>query len=156
MSQQIYQLVTDRVLALLEQGVVPWKKPLSPPPEQLRERPALSRHQPLPLDRPTLRLKRNEDSDEEASATEYRRVLLRYYTVFNLEQCEGIDVPEAQPSEGGPGFDPISACEAVYGPRSRRRSLERTSGMDPANALAQVPAGMQARPSGPCLHLLSD
>lgn len=27
MSQQIYQLVTDRVLALLEQGVAPWKKP---------------------------------------------------------------------------------------------------------------------------------
>ncbi|HKV10909.1 MAG TPA: ArdC family protein, partial [Thermoanaerobaculia bacterium] len=27
MSQRIYQLVTDRILDLLEKGVVPWKKP---------------------------------------------------------------------------------------------------------------------------------
>jgi antirestriction protein ArdC len=27
MSQQVYQIVTDRILALLEQVVVPWKKP---------------------------------------------------------------------------------------------------------------------------------
>lgn len=58
---------------------------------------------------------RTEDPDEEASAAEYRRILLRYYTVFNLEQCEGIDVPEAQLAEDGPLFDPIPACEAVYG-----------------------------------------
>jgi antirestriction protein ArdC len=31
MSQPIYQLVTDRILALLERGVVPWKKPWKTP-----------------------------------------------------------------------------------------------------------------------------
>lgn len=46
MSQQIYQLVTDRVLALLHQGVVPWKKswktkggPVLPPSNLVSRRP---------------------------------------------------------------------------------------------------------------------
>ena len=152
MSQQIYQLVTDRVLALLEQGVVPWKKPWKtsglsalPPSNFVSRRPyrginfflLIAQHFDSPYwltfkqaqergghvrrgERGTPIVfwridQRTEDPEEEASATEYRRVLLRYYTVFNLEQCEGMDVPEAQPSEGDPVFDPIPACEAVYG-----------------------------------------
>lgn len=152
MSQQIYQLVTDRVLAFLEQGVVPWKKPWKtsglsalPPSNFVSRRPYRGINLFLLIAQPFgspywLTFKqaqergghvrrrergtpivfwridqRTEDLDEEASATEYRRVLLRYYTVFNLEQCQGIDVPEAQPAEGGLEFDPIPACEAVYG-----------------------------------------
>ena len=34
----------------------------------------------------------SEDCDEEESEHGRRRILLRYYTVFNVDQCEGIDV----------------------------------------------------------------
>jgi antirestriction protein ArdC len=152
MSQQIYQLVTDRILALLEQGVVPWKKPWKtrggpalPPSNLLSLRPyrginvflliaqgfgspywltfkqaqARGGHvrrgelgTPIVFWRIDQGIE--EAAEEDESASERRRILLRYYTVFNLEQCEGIDVPGAESVEGGAPFDPIPACEAVY------------------------------------------
>lgn len=56
----------------------------------------------------------SEDCEEEESIREHRRILLRHYTVFNVEQCEDVEVPGAEPAEGEPSFDPIPACEAVY------------------------------------------
>jgi antirestriction protein ArdC len=37
-------------------------------------------------------------------------LMLRYFTVFNAEQCDGITVPEI---EELPPFDPIEACETI-------------------------------------------
>lgn len=37
-----------------------------------------------------------------------KSILLRYYTVFNLEQCEGIKSPEP-----GPAIHPIEQCESI-------------------------------------------
>ena len=37
--------------------------------------------------------------------------LMRYYTVFNLDQVEGIAAPETEKT--APGFSPIQACEEV-------------------------------------------
>jgi antirestriction protein ArdC len=151
MSQQIYQLVTDRILALLQQGVVPWKKSwkttgtLVPPSNLVSRRPyrgvnvflLIAQHFGSPywltfkqtqdlgghvrrgqrgtpivfwrIDRGT-----SEDAEEEITPELRRRILLRYYTVFNVDQCEGIEVPENGDSEAAPEFDPIPACEAVY------------------------------------------
>jgi antirestriction protein ArdC len=151
MSQHTYQLVTDRILALLQQGVVPWKKPwkttggsVAPSnlvsrkvyrgvnlflliaqnfgsPYWLTFRQAQERggrvrrgERGTPIVFWRIDEKTTEDAEGEERAAEYRRILLRYYTVFNLDQCEGIDVPGAAVAEDGPAFDPIPACEAVY------------------------------------------
>lgn len=151
MSQNIYELVTDRILGLLQQGVVPWKKPWTAsgrsacPVNLISGRPyrgvniflliAQGFASPYWL---TFRQARDrgghvrrgqhgtpivfwrvedqkalEESDGDESSTERRRILLRYYTVFNVEQCDGIEIP-ASDDETGPSFDPIPACEAVY------------------------------------------
>jgi antirestriction protein ArdC len=151
MSQPVYQLVTDRILALLQQGVVPWKKPWkttggSAPPSNFVSRKVyrgvnffllvaqrfgspywLTFRQAQERGGHVRRSERGtpivfwridertvEDLEGEEGAAEYRRILLRYYTVFNLDQCEGIEAPGAGIAEDSPAFDPIPACEAVY------------------------------------------
>jgi len=37
--------------------------------------------------------------------------ILRYYCVFNVEQCESIDYPKPEPRT--PNFNPIEACERI-------------------------------------------
>ena len=56
----------------------------------------------------------SEEADGEEGLAEYRRVVLRYYTVFNVEQCEGIEIAATEAAEAGSAFDLIPACEAVY------------------------------------------
>jgi antirestriction protein ArdC len=149
MSQHVYQLVTDRILALLEQGVVPWKKPWkttggSAPrnfvsrkvyrgvnlfllvaqrfgsPYWLTFRQAQERgghvcrgERGTPIVFWRIDERTVEDAEAEEGTAEYRRIILRYYTVFNLEQCEGIETAGTGTVEDGP-FDPIPACEAVF------------------------------------------
>jgi antirestriction protein ArdC len=50
-----------------------------------------------------------QDRDE---TIERKSVLCRYYTVFNIEQCEGLRIP-AEPAEDQPQAEPIEACEQV-------------------------------------------
>jgi antirestriction protein ArdC len=52
-----------------------------------------------------------EETEDGKETPATPRILLRYYTVFNIEQCDGIEIPGAA---DGPEFDPIPACEAVY------------------------------------------
>jgi antirestriction protein ArdC len=47
----------------------------------------------------------------------------RYYTVFNLEQCEGIPNPEKLP-EATPELNPIDACERVVNARANKPSIQ--------------------------------
>src|ERR1035437_7563205 len=51
-----------------------------------------------------------EDGDE---IIEKRSVLCLYYTVFNLEQCEGLKIRPAEPTENQAEVQPIEACEQV-------------------------------------------
>jgi len=44
---------------------------------------------------------------------EKRSVLCLYYTVFNLEQCEGLKIRPAEPAENQPQVQPIEACEQI-------------------------------------------
>jgi antirestriction protein ArdC len=152
MSQNIYQLVTDRILALLEQGVVPWKKPWKTtggsalPSNLVSHKPYRGvniflliaqgytspfwltfrqaqdkgghvrrgeRGTPIVFWRIDERTT-SEEIEGDEHAADHRRIVLRYYTVFNLEQCEGIEAPGAAAVEEGPVFDSIPACEAVY------------------------------------------
>jgi antirestriction protein ArdC len=48
---------------------------------------------------------------EGVEETQVRRIpLLRYFTVFNTDQCEGIETPSPQPQEK---FNPIERCEQI-------------------------------------------
>jgi antirestriction protein ArdC len=61
--------------------------------------------------------------DEETGETESRKsILLRYYTIFNLEQCEGIKSPEPLPA-----VHPIEQCERIVERMPRRPKLEQDS-----------------------------
>ena len=51
-----------------------------------------------------------QDGDE---IIEKRSVLCRYYTVFNVAQCEGLRIRPAEPAEDQPETQPIEACEQV-------------------------------------------
>lgn len=53
--------------------------------------------------------KKDSNGEEEVVG---RYPILRYYTVFNLDQIEGIDDPDVGEIADG-DFDPIEACEAV-------------------------------------------
>jgi antirestriction protein ArdC len=168
-SQKIYQLVTDRILALLQQGVVPWKKPwttssgsalpinlVSRRPyrgvnvflliaqgycspywltfKQTQDRGGHVRRGESGTPIVFWRIDQNTSEEldrEEENVAAYRRILLRYYTVFNAEQCEGIQIPGTKAVEDVPEFDPIPSCEAVYAnmphPPELRHGGERAS-----------------------------
>jgi len=51
-----------------------------------------------------------QDGDE---IVEKASVLCRFYTVFNIEQCEGLKIRPAEPAENQPLILPIEACEQV-------------------------------------------
>jgi antirestriction protein ArdC len=51
-----------------------------------------------------------QDGDE---TVEKASVLCRYYTVFNVEQCEGLRIQPAEPADNQPQLQPIEACEQV-------------------------------------------
>jgi antirestriction protein ArdC len=49
-----------------------------------------------------------QDGDE---IIEKSSVLCRYYTVFNVEQCDGLRIQPPEPAEDQPQTEPIEACE---------------------------------------------
>ena len=61
-----------------------------------------------------------DEQDEDQRTTKRQIPILRYYTVFNVAQCEGIDVPG---ESADLDFQPIAQCEDVAA-----RILEITAG----------------------------
>jgi len=154
----IYAIVTDKIINLLEQGVVPWRRPWSSaglPRNLVSKKPyrginyfllsASKFVSPLWL---TMRqanelggsVRRGEQStiivfwkvderpDEEATdaANEEtrRRFLLRYYRVFNVEQC---DLPQTVldrlPKTETHQHDPIDEAERIVADMPQRPEL---------------------------------
>lgn len=130
----VYEIVTEKVLESLNKGVIPWRKTwASGSPKNLvsgREYRGINAFLlgVLPYSSPYFAtfnqikaaggfVRKGEKGspivfwkvydDEEQDE---RRFVLRYFTVFNVEQCEGIVAPE--PARGKAG-DPIAACEAI-------------------------------------------
>ena len=146
----VYQIVTDRIVGMLEAGVVPWRRPWNSaglPRNLVTKKPyrginyfllSASKYvSPLWL---TIRQanelggsvrkgeqstaivfwkieeRPHEEATELAADKTRRRFLLRYYHVFNVEQCElpqaAIDkLPKIEIHEHAP----ISECEEVIG-----------------------------------------
>src|SRR5712692_4618033 len=149
----IYAIVTDKIINVLEQGVVPWRRPWTAtglPRNLVSKKPyrginhfLLSASKYVSPFWLTMRQanelrghvrkgeestfvvfwkiddirQRTEDLDnEEADEKTRRRFLLRYYRIFNVEQCE---LPQAVldrlPKIETHEHAPISACSEIVG-----------------------------------------
>jgi antirestriction protein ArdC len=144
MSSAVYAIITDCVVALLERGIVPWRKPWGGPdglPQNLvskREYRGVNTFMlasagfasPFWVTFNQAKAKggsvrKGEKSspvvfwkvtdakmDDDGVTIAGKRFILRYYNVFNVAQCEGIDDPSARALPEAP-FQPIDRCEAV-------------------------------------------
>jgi len=152
----VYQIVTDQVIDLLEQGKIPWQKPwrggaAGMPKNAISKKPYrgvnvfllamiqefkgydspywLTYKQAQELggnvkkgEKSTLVIfwkpleKENPDNPEKPD----KYMVLRYYNVFNVDQCESLDLSKLpgdaiDPDISGPDLDfsPIEACENI-------------------------------------------
>ncbi len=154
----VYQIVTDKIVAMLEAGVVPWRRPWTSaglPRNLVTKKPyrginhfLLSASKYVSPFWLTLKqanelggsVRKGEQStvivfwkveqkegetDEPGNEETQRRFLLRYYRVFNLEQC---DLPQARldklPKIETHEHDPIEAAELIIANMPQRPELE--------------------------------
>lgn len=146
MSDKVYQIITDRILEKLKQGIVPWRQPWAhgeagmprnlvsgkpyrgvnifllgsqrfSSPYFLTYKQAIAKGGNVRKGQQGTPVvfwkvgKKDGASDAEVKAGKGRYFILRYYTAFNVTQCDGIEVP------GDSGvqkvFNPIEECERV-------------------------------------------
>ncbi len=144
MKTDVYDIINERILALLDQNLNPWRKPWTAaaqkPPMNLLSRKAYRGINVLllgmaPHESPywvTYRqaeqagghVKKGEKSsiavfwkmldkaDAKNPEKEKHIPLLRYYSIFNVEQCEGVDAPANKPLELF-DHDPIAEAEKI-------------------------------------------
>ena len=145
MSARAYEQVTDRIVAMLEAGTVPWRKPWSggsaAAPRSLRsgksyrginrvvlscagyDRPEWTTYKQAKARGghvrkgekgwPCVFWKWLEKEDPETGKTK-RFPMLRVYTVFNVDQCEGLSLPAWEPKVPAHPFEPIEAAGAIW------------------------------------------
>jgi len=145
----VYQVITDRIISQLEQGVIPWHRPWASRgdagiPRNLRTlKPYrginvwllmsagfsspyfLTYKQAQELGGnvrkgekglPVVFWKFGEyekDNTVTGETEKHDSVMVRYYTVFNVSQCEGLQVTPVAPPDSMPEVSPIDACEQV-------------------------------------------
>jgi len=140
----VYQIVTDKIITLLESGTVPWRKPWSAGsgiPKNLISKKeyrginvfllsATPYSSPYWLtyrqaDQLHGHIRKGEKSslvvfwkmldnstDEDTGPTNTKKPMLRYYNLFNWEQCEGISAPVDPEATVNP-FTPIERAEQI-------------------------------------------
>jgi antirestriction protein ArdC len=142
MKKNVYQIITDQVLELLEQGTVPWHKPWSGggvPTNLVSKKPYrginpfllacrgfaspywLSFKQAQKLGGKVIKGSKSSivifwrwlEKEDKATGKKSRFPLLRYYRVFNVDQVEGIDESKIPQLAEKYDNDPIDAAEAV-------------------------------------------
>lgn len=153
MSQKIYQMITDRIVEMLEQGTVPWQKPWksrAEAPKNLKSKKPYRGINSWMLycsrfDSPYwLTYKQAQEKGgqvrkgekgtpvifwkeievEDKDTGELKKVpMLRYYTVFNLSQIDGIEDPDADQEEIF-DFNPIQEAERIVHGMPKRPEIE--------------------------------
>lgn len=139
----LYQIITNRIVELLEQGVIPWRKPWStagPPVNAVSKHPysginlwlllSLNYESNLYLTFEQVRklggtVNRGEKGHlvtfwmlwdrgkkEGGEASDDKIPFLRYYRVFNMDQCSGLPVSLQEVQQEKEVY-PVAACEAV-------------------------------------------
>ena len=132
----VYEVVTERILSAMSEGIVPWKRPWkSGGPKNLVSgkeykgvnvfllgtskytSPYWCTYKQAAEQKGQVRKGENgtpcifwKIGDREVNGKKEKSFLLRYYTVFNVAQCDGIVLPpEAQAED----INPIQACESL-------------------------------------------
>jgi len=161
-KSSVYDIITERITTLLEQGTVPWHKPWkgsgSAAPKNLRSgatyrgintfllscapyqspywlsyKQAADRGGQVKKGEkgmPVVFWKWNQRdaTDADGNNTSYSAPILRFYTVFNSEQCDGIDIPAPPTLEVVPEFRPIANCEAVVANMPKAPTITHNEG----------------------------
>jgi antirestriction protein ArdC len=154
-SIKVYEIVTDKILAALEQGTVPWHKPWQAglpqnaithrrysginaillgmttysDPRWLTYKQA-SEHggQVRKGEKSTLVVfwKTNTVNQEAENGEVSEKVIpiLRYYLVFNVEQCDGLNLPKLEARQ----IDAIAEAEAIVAGMSQPPSISYDGG----------------------------
>ena len=156
MRDTVFQIVTDRILAALEAGTVPWKKTwkgdADAPANFISRKPYrginafilavagfesnywLTYRQAAGLGGnvkrgengfPVVFWKFLDGKELDAKGNPKRIPLLRYYTVFNLAQTEGIAIPARA---AGVAFNPIEAAEAIVAGMPQKPEIRHGQG----------------------------
>lgn len=142
MKQDVYEIVTDRIVAMLEKGTVPWRKTWAGgwPRNAVSGREYhginvlllagqgygdcrwLTFKQALAAGGSVRRGQHGtpivfwnfREVEESKDGGKVRKTIpfLRYFTVFNVEQCDGLALPAA-PEDAPRDNTPIEACEAI-------------------------------------------
>ena len=146
MAINVYEMINSRIMELLEQGTVPWKKPWqgsSAMPQNLVSKKAyrgvnsfllacqpygspywLTFKQCSELGGKVVKgskstpvvfwkmLEQNTSEQDIETTITVSRFILKYYNVFNAEQCEGITTPPLP--EPSTLFSPIENAELIF------------------------------------------
>lgn len=150
--RRVYQVITDRIIGLLEDGSVPWHRPwgiVDGLPKNLISRKeyrginvfllgAAGYESPYWV---SFRQARNhggtvrrgekgfpcvywnwlEKNDKESGETK-KIPFVRYYTVFNVQQCDGVDYPVANQQLNQ--TPPIESCESIVATMTNSPRIE--------------------------------
>ena len=178
MKADAYQVITDRVMALLQQGTIPWQKPWQSGammPRNLISKKlyrgvnvfllhAMSYGSPYWLTYKQAQAlggsgRRGEkacpvvfwkwlDAEEVSTGQPKRVPFLRYYSVFNVAQCEGISAHIPEPEDFRRDHTPIEAGERMVSAMPRRPEIKH--GLDrafysPAGDFVGMPSPSQFR-----------
>jgi antirestriction protein ArdC len=150
-----YDVITDRILTLLEQGTVPWRKPWNVetglPRNLCSQRPYTginvwllgSMHYQSPFWATFHQIKaaggsvrkgehgcpvifwKVYDKDTASGDEPEKRFVLRYFTVFNTAQVDGLAVPTLDTT--APPFTPIERCETLLAHIPQRPAITHGS-----------------------------
>lgn len=165
----VYQIITDRIIDSLSKGVVPWRKPwVTQSPKNLisgkdyrgvnvlllgsapHESPWwLTFNQARDLGgtvkkgekgTPVVFWKVYGKETEEAGSQDDRRFVIRYYSLFNVAQCQGVEAPA---SVSRPAFNPIEECERIVSGFEGKPTIEHGGSQAfyaPSSDRIQMPA----------------
>jgi len=140
----IYEMITERIITLLKEGTVPWRKPWTGGSSKTLPMNLTSKREYRGINifllmcmgfssRYWLSFKQAQEkggrvrkgekgtpvifwklyASEDRQTGETKEVpLLRYYTVFNLDQIDGLEAPDG-PELVNPHFEPITKAEGI-------------------------------------------
>lgn len=153
MSADVYQIVTDRIIKMMEEGNIPWRKCWNASggmPKNLISKKHyhginslilgcapysspywLTFKQAIDKGGNVRKGEKSEiavfwkmfDTTDEETGTARKIPMLRYYNVFNLEQCDGIEHP-AEDAPADNGFTAIERAEQIISSFSDRPEIE--------------------------------
>jgi antirestriction protein ArdC len=158
MNDSVYQIITDRIVSLLENGTVPWHQPWNTgnqAPQNLVSKKPYRGINPFLLNSMHYaspywlsfkqaqelggNVKKGEkacpvvfwkwlDGQDKETGEKKKIPLLRYYSVFNVNQCEGIDAPTIEGATRE--HSPVQAAESIVAAMPKRPEIKH--GLDRA------------------------